>query len=122
MPKNFFDGRGTDLSSDSAEIIWSKPDTGVITSYEIKIGTTPGGDDVLAWKNIGNGECTYFCTHTETGLILNQGITYYTSIRSVDDSFAVSEEVIGTISKFKIGGMACVKIPPISGIAIAKLK
>ena len=51
-----------------------------ISGYEIAIGTTSGGTEVLAWTNAGD-VTTYT---TQSDLSLTHATTYYTTIRAKD--------------------------------------
>jgi hypothetical protein len=50
-----------------------------INYYELAVGTTSGGSDVVAWTNIGN-----VTSKQVTGISLSRGTNYYTSLRTVD--------------------------------------
>ncbi|MDR3605956.1 MAG: hypothetical protein P4M08_01090 [Oligoflexia bacterium] len=56
-----------------------------VSYYQIAIGTTPGGTDVLAYTNEGN-----VTSKTVSGLSLTNGTTYYVSIEAVDKAANVS--------------------------------
>lgn len=47
-------------------------------SYEVALGTTPGGTDVANWTNVAMNT-----SHTFTGLALAYGTTYYASVRII---------------------------------------
>ena len=51
--------------------------------YELAIGTTSGGHDVLDWKNIGVVE-SYQVESSTDGISLSRDVDYYISIRAVD--------------------------------------
>ena len=79
------DGSGTDVaysnSSTSLTANWTGFSDALsgISGYEIAIGTTSGGTEVLAWTNVGN-----VTTYTKTDLTLNQYTPYYISTRAQD--------------------------------------
>ncbi len=52
--------------------------------YEVALGTTVGGAEIVAWTNAGTGT-----SYTFTGLSLTNGGTYYCSMRAVDTTAAV---------------------------------
>ena len=51
--------------------------------YELAMGTTSGGHDVLDWKNIGVVE-SYQVESSTDGISLSRDVDYYISIRAVD--------------------------------------
>ena len=81
------DGSGTDIAytpnTHKLSANWdpsSDPESG-ISRYWYKIGTTPGGSDVIDW--IDNGRSTNV-TVTRTNLSLVRGETYYFTIKAVN--------------------------------------
>jgi len=76
------DGAGTDadcLAGGNIAMNWVAP---VIakTGYQVALGTTPGGAELAGWTNKAAGSTT----HTFTGLTLNPGVRYYTSVRVIN--------------------------------------
>ncbi len=76
------DGSGADvdcLAADDIPMNWVAP---VITKtgYQVALGTTPGGSDIVAWTN----KAAAATSHTFTGVTLSAGVQYYTSIRVVN--------------------------------------
>jgi len=58
--------------------------------YEIALGSSSGGDDILPWTKISN-----LNSHTQTGLSLTKGHTYFPKVRAVDKSGNISPELFG---------------------------
>ncbi len=56
-----------------------------ISHYEWSIGTTPEGEELVSWENIGN-----VTTYRDENLTLDSSATYYTSIRVVDEAGNIS--------------------------------
>lgn len=78
------------LNIDLAEsnlISWtaSSDATSGISFYQLAIGSTPGGQEMLAWTNVGNN-----LSYQATGLNLVSGTTYYASLRAVDRAGNIS--------------------------------
>lgn len=81
------DGTGEDIkiSSSTTEVSanWDAggdPESG-ISGYWYKIGTTPGGSEVLDWINNGR---QHFFTTSRTNLSLIRGKTYFITVKSVN--------------------------------------
>jgi len=81
------DGTGEDIniSSSTTEIsanwdVGGDPESG-ISGYWYKIGTTPGGSEVLDWINNGHQQ---FFTTSRTNLALVRGKNYYVTVKSVN--------------------------------------
>ena len=70
-------------------------DNCVLMGYDISIGTTAGGVNVLNWTNIGN-----VTNHQATGLALTAATNYYFNIRTKDASNRASTVV--TMGPFNI--------------------
>ena len=77
------DGTGSDIditnTATSLSANWTAatdPNSDIAT-YWYAIGTSAGASDIVAWTNNGNTT-----TFTQTGLALNDGTTYYVSIKS----------------------------------------
>ena len=77
-PANPIDGSSQYVTDRSPEIEWDSV-TGA-ASYEVAIGSTSGGTEVLGWTDVGN-----INIYQATGLSLTPGI-YYASIRAVGPS------------------------------------
>lgn len=97
------DGTGEDIniSSSTTEVSanWDAgddPESG-ISGYWYKIGTTPGGSEVLDWIN--NGRQQFFAT-SRTNLALTRGKKYYVTVKSVN---GVGLECLSTSDGFIVG-------------------
>ena len=67
-------------STVSTTVKWdTASDNCSIKSYELMIGTTPGGSDILAATNIGD-----VTEYTASGLSLSYTTNYYTSVKAID--------------------------------------
>lgn len=65
---------------------WPQPDRGTAPAkYEVAIGTSAGGTDVLPWTDVGLAT-----SYTKTNLNLNYGVTYVASLRLTDTAGKVS--------------------------------
>jgi len=74
----------------SPEYTWTESlDFCGITHYEWAIGTTPGGQELVPYKDIG-----LVLTYRDTGLALDSASFYYTSVRAVDGKNNRSAPVI----------------------------
>jgi hypothetical protein len=62
-----------------------------ITGYWVKIGTTPGGSDILPATNVGNVNSTTF-----DNLVLAPGTACYQTLTSINGAGLVSDEVHST--------------------------
>lgn len=56
--------------------------------YEVALGTTSGGFDIVNWTDVGTS-----LSHQFTGLTLSNGTDYYLSVRAVDSAENLSNEV-----------------------------
>ena len=75
-PANLAVAEATMFASDrSPEINWDSVNGA--TSYEVAIGSTSGGTEILTWTNVGNVN-----VYQATGLTLTPG-SYYASVRAV---------------------------------------
>jgi len=79
-PANVDDGAESTLTA-TPPITWNwSPREGfAIQKFQLAIGTSGGGTDVLSWTDIGTTTVTSY-----SGLSLSNGVTYYASIRAVD--------------------------------------
>jgi hypothetical protein len=82
-PTGLNDGTVTSLATASPVAAWTASvDSGSgVAYYELAIGTSAGGTDILNWTNIGN-----VTSASHTGLTLAPGTTYYTSVRAYDNA------------------------------------
>jgi hypothetical protein len=78
---------GTDMSkSKSPTATWTaSTEACSFDHYEIALGTTAGGGEVVNWTNIGN-----VLTYQFTGQNLTRGVPYFISVRAVDTAGNVS--------------------------------
>lgn len=60
-----------------------------VTSYQWAIGTTPGGEELVPYEDIG-----LVLTYRDESLVLDSSETYYTSVRAVDAKNNVGLPVI----------------------------
>jgi hypothetical protein len=77
-------GSGDDVDyqnySDSLIISWTGSDAASgISVYEYTLGTTLGGTETIYWTSVGTATAD-----TISNLNLNEGITYYLSVRAID--------------------------------------
>jgi autotransporter-associated beta strand protein len=88
-----------------------------IDRYEWAIGTTPGGQDVLAYTTDG----ITGTSATKSGLSLTSGTTYYVSVRAIDKVQNVSTAVTsdGVMADSVAPTAGTVKDGPTAGIDIA---
>jgi len=57
---------------------WTSSDSeSGIADCEVSVGTTPGGTEVAAWRNVGS-----VTSYTVTGLHLSDGVTYYFNVKT----------------------------------------
>jgi hypothetical protein len=91
-PTKFDDGSFLETLSSAPKASWThSQDVGSgIDFYEMAIGTTPGGADVVPWNNIG------FTNNYAMQGSFKSGETYYTSVRSVDFAKLKSEIATGS--------------------------
>jgi hypothetical protein len=61
-----------------------------IAKYQVAIGTSSGGTQVLAWTDVGN-----VTSYQATGLTLSDATTYYPQVRAIDAAGNISSAVIG---------------------------
>lgn len=84
---HFSDGLGEIAITKSAMMTWDVPtSTNPIDHYEIKIGTSLGGGDVIDWTNIGS-----VTSYQATNQNFLRGRTYYATLRAVDQNGLTSE-------------------------------
>ena len=98
------DGAAEDLDwlNDSADVNvnWNGfYDLNGIGSYDVALGTSPGGTTIKDWEDSGADS-----SHTFTGLSLNPSINYYFSVRAYDALGNVSEAVASDGFKVDIVG------------------
>ncbi len=68
-----------------------------INHYEMAIGTSSGGSQILAWTSVGSGTLYNLIN---LGLTWNRGIVYYPSLRAVDTAGNFSSVVNGSTFQF----------------------
>ncbi len=74
----------------SPEYTWTESvDFCGVVGYQFAIGTTPGGEELVPYKDIG-----LVLTYRELGLTLDSSAFYYTSIRAVDAKNNYGEPII----------------------------
>ncbi|MBX9768223.1 MAG: FG-GAP repeat protein, partial [Bdellovibrionales bacterium] len=80
-PGTFVDGTWFNQTDRTPTLTWvaSTDAYTSVASYEIAVGTSPGGTQTLTWTDIGN-----VLTYQRTGLSLVDGTTYYVSVRGKD--------------------------------------
>jgi len=104
------DGLNEDLvytgQGDSLKVHWlsGQDNLSGIDHYEYALGTTPGGSDILAWM-----DCNLDTAAKAYGLGLNNGVTYYCSVKAQDRALNVSEMSTSN-------GITVDLEPPITGI------
>jgi len=78
------DGPGADVdltaSLSEADMNWGALPIPV-SSYSVALGTTAGASDIVGWTNVNTAT-----SHSFTGLSLNNGSTYYCSVKAFDMS------------------------------------
>lgn len=75
------DGISNSSTTDSPSLSWNAASDSFsgVQKYQIALGATGGGTDILNWTDLGLDNST-----TLTGLTLISGSTYYSSVRAVD--------------------------------------
>ncbi|WP_157232221.1 kelch repeat-containing protein [Hyalangium minutum] len=91
-PTGLNDGTATSAASASPIASWTaSTDVGSgIARYELAIGSSAGGTDLLNWTSVGN-----VTSASQAGLTLSPGMTYYTSVRASDQAGNVSAAALG---------------------------
>jgi hypothetical protein len=82
MSGSVADGTSYASLTSSPTLTWTAGDDSSgsgVSYYQLAIGTTSGGTNVLNWTNIGN-----VTSYQRTGLSLTDATTYYASVRAVD--------------------------------------
>jgi uncharacterized lipoprotein YddW (UPF0748 family)/PKD repeat protein len=89
------DGLGTDVATNNSttqlSANWSTstdPNSDVV-DYLFGIGSTSGATDILSYQTIGN-----VTNHTQTGLALTVGSTYYVSVKSINGAGLISDALV----------------------------
>ncbi|NLF96919.1 MAG: hypothetical protein GX569_09295, partial [Candidatus Riflebacteria bacterium] len=81
------DGSGADVDITSsltdADLNWG-PAPFAVGRYDVALGTTPGGTDIVGWTNVNLATSYSF-----TGLSLGNGGSYYCSVRAYDPGMSV---------------------------------
>ena len=98
------DGEGNDVDwlndSSSVQVNWNGfYDLNGIGSYDVALGTSPGGTTIKNWEDSGADS-----SHTFTGLSLSANVNYYFSVRAYDQLGNVSESVSSDGFKVDIVG------------------
>jgi hypothetical protein len=90
-PKGFILGTGQSRTQ-SPTFSWSAPTVGCAStaSFEIALGTTVGGNEVVDWTDVGSSLSGQF-----TGISpnLNHSIDFYISVRAIDGESNVSASI-----------------------------
>jgi hypothetical protein len=88
----FSDGTDTYDHDKTPIFTWTEPTGNIseISHYEIALGSTSGGTEVMTWTNVG--KVTSF---QKTGLNLTPGLTYYGSLRAAKVSGEYSTVNVG---------------------------
>ncbi|MCF8059998.1 MAG: hypothetical protein K9K67_11925 [Bacteriovoracaceae bacterium] len=83
---------GSASASNSKSLSWAaSTDNCDLGSYEVALGTTSGGSEVVSWTDVG-----LVNTHFFTGLSLLQATNYFLSVRSVDKAGNKSSSLSST--------------------------
>jgi hypothetical protein len=92
VPTLFNDGTLSEDLSSSPRATWTAATDAAsgISHYEMSIGTTLGGTQTLDWTSVGNETSASL-----SGMVLNNGAKYYSSIRAVDKNGLKSAAVNG---------------------------
>lgn len=92
LATNFIDGIMNFSNASSTELSWTaSSDSGSgISGYQLALGTTSGGNDLLDWTNIGNVTSAIL-----NSLTLNGNQRIYPSIRTKDAAENVTSSVLG---------------------------
>lgn len=95
------DGTTSSSLSQTPSMSWSAAaDThSGVSHYELAIGTSSGGTQVLSWTNINN-----VVSYQRSGLSLTNGQTYYASVRAVDAAGNTSTALNGDGWAVSTGG------------------
>lgn len=85
------DGSLTFSLTQAPEFQWKTDSQSRIEFYELAIGTAPGLSDVLDWTNVGRVDRYQL----NNGVVLQDGIAYYGSVRAVTSGGLVSVAAVG---------------------------
>ncbi|NLF96917.1 MAG: hypothetical protein GX569_09285, partial [Candidatus Riflebacteria bacterium] len=91
------------FSLSSVGINWDDPTGLPVLRYEAAIGTTPGGDDVIGWTDMG------VSTSGTLNGSLATGTTYYSSVRIV-------HALLGTLPSYSSDGFICRRLEVKDGL------
>lgn len=102
----------TTTSTTSLQANWpdSTDETSGVDRYEYAVGTTPGGTDVRDYTDVGTETSI-----TIDGINLTDGVTYYVSVRVVDEAGNISST---TSSDGIVAGTTSTAQPPVPPVVI----
>jgi Calx-beta domain/FG-GAP repeat len=82
-PASMTDGLTSGSLTQTPSLSWAASTDALsgVNTYQVSIGTASGGTDVVAWSPIGN-----VTTAVISSLSLTEGLTYYASVRAVDQA------------------------------------
>jgi hypothetical protein len=92
---SFDDGISVNGIIQSPSASWAAATTSSagLDRYELAVGTTAGGTEVMGWTSVGNVLTAQLTLNSNT--ILSSGVTYYTSLRVFDRAGNVSSVLNG---------------------------
>ena len=97
-------------SDSSVALLWEgSDDLSGIMGYEVALGTSPGASDLVAWTDVGMDISTDLI-----GLTLEDGSTYYGSVRTMD--------LAGNTAEVNGNGVIVDTTPPETGLVLDGLE
>jgi hypothetical protein len=112
-PPNSLSLSGTASTSTSQTLLWgSSIDGCFLQRYEVSISTTPGGDDIVPFTNVGVTN-----SHSFSGLSLSAGVDYFLNVKGVDG--AGNKSTIASSSPWQVA--SCVATDTTDPIAPASI-